>query len=142
MEVKVEVNNEFALEELLWGQGLDTFKTIQNEGLGEALMSHLEELFFDCDEIMDICDINDYLAYELDENEFIATHILLNELMDLDTLKKYAKDLDYSRAYDKIVEAENNNKGSELWERLEDEYSDYNLDYVFGDIDCLEVDDL
>lgn len=142
MEVKVEVNNEFALEELLWGQGLDTFKTIQHEGLGEALMSHIEELFFDCNEIMDICDINDYLAYELDEDEFIATHTFLNELMDLDTLKKYAKDLGYARAYDKIVEAENNNKGNELWERLEDEYSDYNLDYVFGDLDCLEVDDL
>ena len=140
MDVKVEVNNEFALEELLWGQGLETFKTIQNEGLGEALLSHLEELF--CDELPDICDINDYLAYELDEDEFIATHTFLNELMDLDTLKKYAKDLDYSRAYDKIVEAEHNDKGAELWERLEDEYSDYNLDDVFADIDCLEVDDL
>ena len=140
MEVKVEVNNEFALEELLWGQGLQTFNCIREEGLGEALMSHIEELF--CDDIPDICDINDYLAYELDENEFIATHTFLNELFDLDTLKKYAKELDYSRAYDKIVEAENNNKGKELWEQLEDEYSDYNLDYVFGDLDCLEVDDL
>lgn len=140
MEVKVEVNNEYALEELLWGQGLDTFKVIQREGLGEALMSHLEELF--CDEMPDICDINDYLAYELDENEFIATHINLNDLVDIDTLKEYAKDLGYSRAYDKIVEAENNDKGKELWERLEDEYSDYDLNTVFGDLDCLEVDDL
>lgn len=140
MDVKVEVNNEFVLKDLLWGQGLETFNVVCGEDLGEALMSHLEELF--CDELPDICEINDYLAYELDENEFIATNTFLNELMDLDTLKKYAKDLDYSRAYDKIVEAENNNKGSELWERLEDEYSDYNLDYVFGDLDCLEVDDL
>lgn len=140
MEVKVEVNNEFALKDLLWGQGYDTFKRFCDEGLGEALLSHIEELF--CDELPDICDINDYLAYELDEDEFIATHTFLNELMDLDTLKKYAKDLGYSRAYDKIVEAENNNKDKELWERLEDEYSDYNLDYVFGDLDCLEVDDL
>ena len=140
MEVKVEVNNEFALKDLLWGQGYDTFKRVCDEGLGEALLSHLEELF--CDELPDICDINDYLAYELDENEFIATHTFLNELFNLHTLKQYAVDLDYSRAYDKIVEAENNNKGKELWERLEDEYSDYNLDYVFGDLDCLEVDDL
>lgn len=140
MEVKVEVNNEFALKDLLWGQGYDTFKRFCDEGLGEALLSHIEELF--CDELPDICDINDYLAYELDEDEFIATHTFLNELFDLDTLKKYAKDLGYSRAYDKIVEAENNNKDKELWERLEDEYSDYNLDYVFGDLDCLEVDDL
>ena len=140
MEVKVEVNNEFALEELLWGQGLDTFKTIQREGLGEDLMSHIEELF--CDEMPDICDINDYLAYELDEDDFIATHTFFNELMDLSTLKRYAKDLGYSRAYDKIVEAENHNKGAELWERLEDEYSNYDLNYVFGDLECLEVDDL
>ena len=140
MEVKVEVNNEFALKDLLWGQGYDTFKRVCDEGLGEALLSHLEELF--CDELPDICDINDYLAYELDENEFIATHTFLNELFDLDTLKKYAKDLDYSRAYDKIVEAKNNNKGKELWEQLQNEYSDCDLNTVFGDLDCLEVDDL
>ena len=140
MEVKVEVNNEFALKDLLWGQGYDTFKRVCDEGLGEALLSHLEELF--CDELPDICDINDYLAYELDEDEFIATHTFLNELFDLDTLKKYAKDLDYSRAYDKIVEAKNNNKGKELWEQLQNEYSDCDLNTVFGDLDCLEVDDL
>lgn len=140
MEVKVEVNNEFALKDLLWGQGYDTFKRVCDEGLGEALLSHLEELF--CDELPDICDINDYLAYELDENEFIASNTFFNELLDLDTLKHYAKELDYSRAYDKIVEAENNNKDKELWERLEDEYSDCDLNTVFGDLDCLEVDDL
>ena len=75
MDVKVEVNNEFALEELLWGQGLDTFKRVCDEGLGESLMSHIEELF--CDDFPDICDINNYLAYELDDNEYIATHIKL-----------------------------------------------------------------
>lgn len=142
MDVKVEVNNEYALKDLLWGQGYDTFKRVCDESLGEALLSHIEELFCDCDYLPDICEINDYLAYELDEDDFIATNTFLNELMDLDTLKEYAKDLGYSRAYDKIVEAENNNKGDELWKRLEDEYSDYDLNHVFGDLDCLEVDDL
>ena len=47
--VNVEINNEYALEELLWGRGLKTFRYI-------------------------IAEINNYLAYELNEEEFVAKH--------------------------------------------------------------------
>lgn len=140
MDVKVEVNNEFALEELLWGQGLDTFKYVCNEGLGEALLSHLEELF--CDELPDICDINDYLAYELDENEFIATHTNFNDLLDIDTLRQYASNLGYYKAHGTIKEAINIGKSEELWDYLVDNYSDYNLDDLFSEINCIDLDDI
>ena len=140
MEVKVEVNNEFALEELLWGQGLQTFNCIREEGLGEALMSHIEELF--CDEVPDICDINDYLAYELDENEFIATHTNLNDLVDIDTIKEYASNLGYFREHCIIEEAINIGKSKELWNYLVDNYSDYNLDDLFSEINCIDLEDI
>lgn len=137
MDVKVEVNNEFALKDLLWGQGLETFETIQHEGLGEALMNHLEELF--CDELPDICSINDYLAYELDENEFIATHTKLDDLLDIDTLKQYASELGYFKAYSTIEEAINIGKAEELWDYLD---SDNNLDEVFTEINDIDLDDI
>lgn len=140
MDVKVEVNNEFALEDLLWGQGLDTFKTIQNEGLGEALLSHIEELF--CDEVPDICDINDYLAYELDENEFIATHTNFDDLADIDTLMEYASELGYFKAHGTIKEAINIGKSKELWDYLVDNYSDYNLDDLFSEINAIDLEDI
>ena len=140
MEVKVEVNNEFALEELLWGQGLQTFNCIREEGLGEALMNHIEELF--CDEVPDICDINDYLAYELDENEFIATHINLDDLLDIDTLRQYASGLGYYKAHGTIKEAINIGKSKELWNYLVDNYSDYNLDDLFSEINCIDLEDI
>ena len=140
MDVKVEVNNEFALEELLWGQGLQTLKCIREEGLGEALLSHIEELF--CDDIPDICDINDYLAYELDENEFIATHTNLDDLADIDTLMQYAYELDYYKAHGIIKEAINIGKSKELWDYLVDNYSDYNLDDLFSEINCIDLEDI
>ena len=140
MDVKVEVNNEFAFEELLWGQGLDTFRAIQNEGLGEALINHIEELF--CDDIPDIGNINDYLAYELDENEFIATHTYLDDLADIDTLKEYASELGYFKAHGTIKEAINIGKSKELWDYLLDNYSDYNLDDLFSEINCIDLEDI
>ena len=137
MDVKVEVNNEFALKDLLWGQGLSTFKRICDEGLGESLMSHIEELF--CDDFPDICYINDYLAYELDDNEYIATHINFDDLADINTLMNYASDLGYFKAHGIIKEAINAGKSEELWEYLEDNYSDYNLDDLFSEIDCFAI---
>ena len=140
MDVRVEVNNEFALEELLWGQGLQTFNCIREEGLGEVLMNHIEELF--CDEVPDICDINDYLAYELDENEFIATNTFFNDLYDIDTLRQYASNLGYYKAHDIIKEAINIGKSKELWDYLVDNYSDYNLDDLFSEINAIDLEDI
>lgn len=140
MDVKVEVNNEFALKDLLWGQGLETFKYVCEEGLGEALLNHIEELF--CDMLPDIGEINDYLAYELDENEFIATHTKLDDLADIDTLLQYASSLGYYKAHGTIKEAINIDKSEELWNYLVDNYSDYNLDDLFSEINCIDLDDI
>ena len=137
MYVKVEGNNEFALKDLLWGQGLDTFKRICDEGLGESLMSHIEDIF--CDDFPDICDINDYLAYELDDNEYIATHINFDDLVNINTLMSYASDLGYFKAHGIIHEAIVAGKSEELWNYLEDSYSDCNLDGLFSEIECFEI---
>lgn len=140
MEVKVEVNNEYALMDLLWGQGLDTFKRVCDEGLGEALLIELEELF--CSDIPDISDINDYLAYEFDENEYIATNTNFDDLADIDTLMEYASELGYFKAHGTIKEAINIGKSEELWDYLQDNYSNIMLDDLFSEINTIDLEDI
>ena len=141
-EVKVEINNKYALEELLWGQGLGTFKTISREGLADELMNHLEMLFCECGEIPDIGTINDYIAYELDEYKFIAEHVNLCDIDDIDNLKLYAYDLDYRDAYDTILDAINNDKEEYLWNYILDNFSEYNLHDLFNELDCIDLADI
>ena len=141
-EVKVEINNKYALEELLWGQGLGTFKTISREGLADELMEHLEMLFCECGEIPDIGTINDYLAYELDENKFIAEHVKFYDIDDIDNLKLYAYDLDYRDAYDIINEAIDKDKEEYLWNYILDNFSEYNLHDLFNELDCIDLADI
>ena len=141
-EVKVEINNEYAIEELLWGQGLDTFKVIRREGLVDELMEHLEMLFCECGEIPDIGTINDYIAYELDENKFIAEHVKFYDIDDIDNLKLYAYDLDYRDAYDAILDAINNDKEEYLWNYILDNFSEYNLHDLFNELDCIDLDEI
>ena len=140
-EVKVEVNNKYALEELLWGQGLGTFKEISREGLADELMEHLEMLFCECGEIPDIGTINDYIAYELDEYKFIAEHVNFCDIDDIYALKQYAYDLDYRDAYDAILDAINNDKEEYLWNYILDNFSEYNLHDLFNELDCIDLDD-
>lgn len=140
LSVQVEVNNEYVLMDLLWGQGLDTFKRVCEEGLGETLLSHIEELF--CDELPEICDINDYLAYEFDENEYIATNTKFDDLADIDTLMQYASELGYFKAHGIIKEAINIGKSEKLWDYLVDNYSDYNLDDLFSELNAIDLEDI
>ena len=141
-EVKLEINNKYALEELLWGQGLSTFKEISREGLADELMNHLEMLFCECGEIPDIGTINDYIAYELDENKFIAEHVKFYDIDDIDNLKLYAYDLDYRDAYDIINEAIDKDKEEYLWNYILDNFSEYNLHDLFNELDCIDLADI
>ena len=141
-EVKMEINNKYSLEELLWGQGLSTFKEISREGLADELMNHLEMLFCECGEIPDIGTINDYIAYELDENKFIAEHVNFCDIDDIDNLKLYAYDLDYRDAYDIINEAIDKDKEEYLWNYILDNFSEYNLHDLFNELDCIDLADI
>ena len=133
-EVKVNVNNEYELEGLLWGQGLSTFKTISKEGLDDELMEHLEMMFCECGEIPYIGTINDYIAYELDENKFIAERVNFCDVDDIYTLKQYA--------YDAILDAINNDKEEYLWNYILDNFSEYNLHDLFNELDSIDLDDI
>ena len=135
-EAKIRINNQYILKDLLWGQGLRNLNYICDEGLGEDLMFHIEDIFGD--ESHDIGEINNYIANKLDVNMFIATHMLLNYLWTIDELMEYANELDYPEAYDKIKKFIDSDNSEELWNYLKYNFSNYSLDRVFFEIVDLE----
>ena len=137
MEIRVHANTEYELEKLLWGNGLRVFRFISSMGYGEELLNELEETFSETPEIVTI---NDYLAYELNELKFVATHIWAGEVTDIEALIKYADDLDYYDAYKVIREVINAGKAQSLWKLVEN-YGN-SLDELFGEIVCLDIDNL
>ena len=139
-EAKIRINNQYILKDLLWGQGLRNLNYICDEGLGEDLMFHIEDVFGD--ESHDIGEINNYIANKLDVNLFIATHMLLNDLWTIDELMEYAKQLDYPEAYDKIKKFIDSDNSEELWNYLKDNFSNYSLNKVFSEVVNVELKDI
>lgn len=137
MEIRVHANTEYELEKLLWGHGLRVFRFISSMGYGEELLNELEETF---NEATEIVTINDYLAYEFDEIKFVATHIWAGEVTNMESLIKYADDLGYDDAYKVIREVINAGKAESLWKLVEN-YGN-SLDELFGEIVCLDIDNL
>ena len=131
-EAKVRINNQYILKDLLWGQGLRNLNYICDEGLGEYLMSYIEDIFGD--KAHDIEEINNYIANKLDVNLFIATHMLLNDLWTIDELMGFAYQLGYPEAHDKIEEFMASGKAEELWFYLKDNFSNYSLNKVFSEV--------
>ena len=139
-EAKIRINNQYILKDLLWGQGLRNLNYICDEGLGEDLMFHIEDVFGD--ESHDIGEINNYIANKLDVNLFIATHMLLNDLWTINELMEYANKLDYPEAYDKIKKFIDSDNSEELWNYLKDNFSNYSLNKVFSEVVNVELKDI
>ena len=137
MEIRVHANTEYELEKLLWGHGLRVFRFVSSMGYGEELLNELEDIF---SEGTEIGTINDYLAYEFNEIKFVATHIWAGEVTDIESLLKYADDLGYGDAYKVIREVINAGKAESLWKLVEN-YGN-SLDELFGEIVCLDIDNL
>lgn len=64
LEVKMEMNFE-DLKNNCWSGALDRIKEIEEKGLEDALMSYLEEIFYD--EIPEMVTVNDWLWFEADD---------------------------------------------------------------------------
>ena len=63
-------------------------------------------------------------------------------VFDIDTLMQYASELGYFKAHGTIKEAINIGKSKELWDYLVDNYSDYNLDDLFSEVNCIDLEDI
>ena len=78
MWIKDEVTDGYQLEQMLWGQAKDTWKTIANAGKESHAMNYFTEMFCD-EEAINITTINDILAYD---NDDLMEYLGLNDLKE------------------------------------------------------------
>jgi hypothetical protein len=62
IEIKIEIEDIYDLKNKCWGQASSILDEIDDADLGDDLMSHLEDVFFDQQPTM--TELNDYIAYD------------------------------------------------------------------------------
>ena len=110
MWVKDEVTNGYELEKMLWGQAVDTWKTIANAGKEDEALRYFEDMYCD-EEAINITTINDILAYDSDDlmeylglNDIKENYITINEtycncmLLDEDIVEYLRKEVEESNS--------------------------------------------
>lgn len=74
MEIKKEINDFYALADMVWSGAVDTIADIQNANKGDEFMNLLEAVF--CDEVPTDTEVNDFIWFERD---YIYENIGLTE---------------------------------------------------------------
>lgn len=64
MEIRREINDFYALADMVWSGAVDTIKDIQNANKEDEFMNFLEAVF--CDEVPTDTEVNDYIWFERD----------------------------------------------------------------------------
>lgn len=74
MEIRKEINDFYALADMVWSGAVDTIKDIQNANKEDEFMNFLESVF--CDEVPTDTAVNDFIWFERD---YIYENIGLTE---------------------------------------------------------------
>lgn len=64
MEIRKEINDFYALADMVWGGAVDTIADIQNANKEDEFMNFLEAVF--CDEVPTDTEVNDFIWFERD----------------------------------------------------------------------------
>ena len=64
MEIRKEINDFYALADMVWSGAVDTIKDIQNTNKEDEFMNFLEAVF--CDEVPTDTAVNDFIWFERD----------------------------------------------------------------------------
>ena len=64
MEIRREINDFYALADMVWGGAVDTITGIQNANKETEFMNFLEAVF--CDEVPTDTEVNDFIWFERD----------------------------------------------------------------------------
>lgn len=64
MEIRKEINDFYALADMVWSGAVDTIKDIQNANKEDEFMNFLEAVF--CDEVPTDTEVNDFIWFERD----------------------------------------------------------------------------
>ena len=76
MEIRKEINDFYALADMVWSGARDTIADIQNANKEDEFMNFLEMVFCDCDEVPTDTTVNDFIWFERD---YIYENIGLTE---------------------------------------------------------------
>lgn len=89
MEIRREINDFYALADMVWSGAVDTIKDIQNANKEDEFMNFLEMVF--CDEVPTDTAVNDFIWFERD---YIYENIGLTENGELpeDEMKEALND--------------------------------------------------
>ena len=89
MEIKKEINDFYALADMVWSGAVDTIADIQNANKETEFMNFLEMVF--CDEVPTDTAVNDFIWFERD---YIYKHLGLTENGELieETMAKALND--------------------------------------------------
>ena len=74
MEIRKEINDFYALADMVWSGAVDTIKDIQNANKEDEFMNFLEAVF--CNEVPTDTEVNDFIWFERD---YIYENIGLTE---------------------------------------------------------------
>lgn len=74
MEIRREINDFYALADMVWSGAVDTIKDIQNANKEDEFMNFLEAVF--CDEVPTDTEVNDFIWFDRD---YIYENIGLTE---------------------------------------------------------------
>lgn len=110
MEIKMYMSFD-NLKEHCWSGAIRNLEEIEEAGLEDELMFHLEEVF--CDETPTITQVNDYLWF--DASDFVLEHLTMDNINSLEELKGYSD----------IIEADNT-----IDEAIKNGHEDYLLSYL------------
>ena len=89
MEIRKEINDFYALADMVWSGAVDTIADIQNANKEDEFMNFLEAVF--CDEVPTDTEVNDFIWFERD---YIYENIGLTENGELieETMAKALND--------------------------------------------------
>ncbi len=66
MEIKKEINDFYALADMVWSGAVDTIADIQNANKEDEFMNFLEMEFCECEEVPTDTAVNDFIWFERD----------------------------------------------------------------------------
>lgn len=136
MIISIEVNDYDDLKNMLWGSNCEhVCKKIEEANLEDEFFEHIEEEF--SDSAYEDTTVNDYVAYEFNENEFICEHLTLDDIDSLEELKEYSDNYDADITIDTAIE---NGRDKELWKYLQDNLYGESLKDIFDTLEDLTED--
>jgi hypothetical protein len=127
MFVKTEIINYGQLKEMCWCNE-SNFAKIERYNLEDEFFDYVEQIF--SDDVYEDTVINDTIRFDENIEAFIGEHLDFDYVDNIEELLEIAKDLYYD-AEDTISEAIENGKAEQLWNYLQEQFSNESLDEVY-----------